>query len=148
DPQGLASIGWQLGTSGLQRLRVELIDSGGQALQRLSFNASAVVPATAVSGGCDITIGKGGDFERLDSNLLARLLAQGDDSACICFLPGTHEIGALEAGGGERFRLSLHGCGHASIVNLRGPVRLADFVALELRDLVIVAEGELGVLLE
>lgn len=146
--QGLASIAWQLGTSGLQRLRVELIDGGGQILQRLSFNASAVVPTTAVSGGCNITIGKGGDFEKLDSNLLARLLAQGDDSACICFLPGTHEIDAVEAGGGGKLRLSLHGCGHASIVNLRGPLTLADFVALELRDLVIEADGELGVLLE
>jgi photosystem II stability/assembly factor-like uncharacterized protein len=148
DPQGLASIAWQLGTSGLQRLRVDLIDSGGQVLERLSFNASAVVPATAASGGCDITIGKGGDFESLDSALLAKLLAQGDGSACICFLPGRHDIGAIEADGGEKFRLSLHGCGHASVVSLRGALALVGFVALELRDLVIQAEGELGVLLE
>jgi hypothetical protein len=147
DAHGLASIGWQLGASGSQRLRAELIDSDGQVLQRQSFNANAVVAATA-GGGCDITIGGGGDHEKLDSGLLRSLLEQGGGRACICFLPGNHDIGALEANGGERFRLSLHGCGHASLLTLGGTLRLGGFVALELSDLVIQAQGELGILLE
>jgi photosystem II stability/assembly factor-like uncharacterized protein len=146
-PQGLASIAWGLGSSGLQRLRVELIDSGGQVLQRLGFNASAVVPATAIRA-CDITIGKGGDFEKLDSDLLTKLLEQGDGSACICFLSGTHEVDALEVSGVEKFRLSLHGCGHSSVVSLKGMLALTDFVAVELCDLVLDADGELGVVLQ
>jgi hypothetical protein len=146
DAHGLASIAWQLGTSGSHRLRVELIDSDGQVLQRQSFNASAAVPATARSG-CDITIGKGGDFENLDRDLLARLLQPLPGSACICFLPGTHDIGPLEVNGRES-RLSLHGCGHASALRLRAALTLSGFAALDLSDLVIQAEGELGVMLE
>jgi photosystem II stability/assembly factor-like uncharacterized protein len=149
DAHGLASIGWQLGTSGLQRLRAELIDSDGQVLQRQSFNASAVVPATA-RGGCDITIGAGGDHEKLDSGLLRSLLEQGGGAACICFLPGNHDIGALQADGSERFRLTLHGCGHTSLLIVGDTMlRLGGFASLELCDLVIQAQGEVGgVLLE
>ena len=79
-------------------MRVELLDDEGRMLQRLSFNATATVPASG--GGCDITIGKGGTFEKLDSDLLAKLLEEhGPVGACICFLPGTHDIGALKADG-------------------------------------------------
>ena len=146
DAHGLAAIGWRLGASGPQRLRVELLDSEGQVLQRLSFNATVGVPAGG--GSCDITIGKGGAFEQLDSKLLAALLKQGGGSACICFLPGSHDIGTLQADGAQRLRLSLHGCGHASLLRPGGTLTLAGFAALELRDLVIQAEGEIGVVLE
>lgn len=145
DPQGIATIAWRLG-SGAQRLRVELLDDAGQVLQRLSFNATAVVASDG--GGCDITIGKGGQFDKLDSELLARLLKQGGGAACICFLPGTHTLDDLKADGGRKARLSLHGCGHASLLRLGGDMSLGNFIALELRDLVIQADGETGVVLQ
>jgi photosystem II stability/assembly factor-like uncharacterized protein len=147
DADGIASIGWRLGAAGPQRLRVELIDSDGQVLQRQSFNASAAVPPAA-GGGCDVTIGKGGDFPTLDSGLLTRLLDRAGGSLCICFLPGAHEIGAIETDGRGRFRLSLHGCGHASLLTMGGPLRLGGFAALELSNLAIRARGEVGILLE
>jgi photosystem II stability/assembly factor-like uncharacterized protein len=147
DLHGLAAIAWRLGASGPQRLRVELIDSDAQVLQRQSFNASFVAPVSA-GDTCDITIGRGGDFETLDNSLLVRLLTQGADGVCICFLPGTHDVGPLEVDGRGEFRLGLHGCGHASILRLSATLRLGGFVALDLRDLVIQAQGELGVLLE
>ena len=145
DPQGIATIAWRLGSGGAQRVRVDLLDAAGQVLQRLSFNATAVVASDG--GGCDITIGKGGNFDTLDSNLLAKLLNQGRGAACICFLPGTHAIDVLKADGGQS-RLSLHGCGHASVLRLGGGMNLGNFVALELRDLVIQTEGEVGVVLQ
>ena len=143
-PQGIAAIAWRLGSGG-QRLRVELLDDAGQVLQRLSFNATAVVASDG--GGCDITIGKGGNFEKLDSDLLAKLLKQGGGAACICFMPGTHTIGELEADGGGG-RLSLHGCGHASVLRPRAGLNLANFAALEFRDLVIQIEGDVGIALQ
>ena len=43
---------------------------------------------------------------------------------------------------------SLHGCGHASVLNLRGSLTFAAFAALELRDLAMRAEGETSMLLQ
>lgn len=144
DPQGIATVAWRLG-SGAQRLRVELLDNGGQVLQRLSFNATAVVASDG--GGCDITIGTGGQFAELDSGLLAKLLKQGGGAACICFLPGTHTLGDLQADG-DGGRLSLHGCGHASVLRPKAGLSLANFAALELRDLVIEIEADAGIVLQ
>ncbi|MEO8136322.1 MAG: DUF6519 domain-containing protein, partial [Betaproteobacteria bacterium] len=139
---GLVSIAWQLGGVGTQRLRAELLDGGGQVLQRSSFNATATVPA---GGGCDITVGKGGQFERLDSDLLNELLAKNDGNVCICFMPGEHDLKPLEVTGSGRSRLSLHGCGHASVLTLDGELQLAGFAAIELRDLVLRVRDEFGV---
>jgi photosystem II stability/assembly factor-like uncharacterized protein len=146
-PQGQAAFGWKLGTAGPQRVRVELIGTGGQIVQRLSFDATASAPATTTRG-CEVTIGKSGDFETLDVDLLRKLLDQGDGNACICFLPGTHAIPELKIDGTGKSRLSLHGCGHTAVLNLRGPLTFAGFAALELRDLAIRAEGEIGILLQ
>jgi len=140
DAQGLATVTWRLGMGGAQCVRVELLDDAGQVLQRLGFNATAVVASDG--GGCDITIGRGGQFAELDSGLLAKLMKQGGG-----FLPGTHVIGDLAADGGGG-RLSLHGCGHASVLRPKGGLNFANFAALELRDLVVQIEGEAGVVLQ
>lgn len=145
DAQGLATVTWRLGMGGAQCVRVELLDDAGQVLQRLGFNATAVVASDG--GGCDITIGRGGQFAELDSGLLAKLMKQGGGAVCICFLPGTHVIGDLAADGGGG-RLSLHGCGHASVLRPKGGLNFANFAALELRDLVVQIEGEAGVVLQ
>jgi hypothetical protein len=119
-----------------------LLDDAGQVLQRLSFNATAVTASDGGVSGCSITIGKGGQFEKLDSELLAKLVKQGGGAACICFLPGTHRLDGLKADGGQKARLSLHGCGHASVLRSESELSFVNFVAIELRDLVIQAEGE------
>jgi hypothetical protein len=141
---GLAGFGWQLGNGGPQRVRVDMIDADGQVVQRLSFDATA--STGSATRGCDVTIGKGGNFETLTVEVLRSLLKQGN--ACICFLPGTHDVDELKAGGSNERSLSLHGCGRASIVNLRGPLTLTGFVSLELRDLAITASGETNVELQ
>jgi photosystem II stability/assembly factor-like uncharacterized protein len=143
-PDGLVSIAWRLGGVGPQRLRAELIDGSGQVLQRSSFNATTMVP---VGSGCDVTIGKGGQFEQLNSSLLEELLAKNDGSICICFLPGVHDLKPLQVTGDGKSRLSVHGCGHASVLNLDGAMQLAGFATLELRDLVIRFRGDFGLLL-
>ena len=138
DAQGHAAFKWQLGASGPQRVRIDLLDPVGQVIQRLSFDATVIVKTR----GCEVTIGKGGDFEALDVDLLRKLLAQGDGNACVCFLPGTHEVPNIEIDGKSQFKLSLHGCGHTALLNLRGPLTFFGFAALELRDLAMRAEGE------
>jgi photosystem II stability/assembly factor-like uncharacterized protein len=144
DLHGQAAFGWKLGSAGPQRVRVELIGAHGQVIQRLSFDASVTVP----THGCEVTIGAGGDFDALSLEVLRMLLEQGRGNVCICFLPGTHNVPELKIDGTGQSRLSLHGCGHTAVVTLRGPLTFAAFAALELRDLVIRAEGEIGILLQ
>ncbi len=146
DAQGLAAVNWTLGASGPQRLRVDMFDSQGTVVQRLSFNASTATSASG--GGCDVTVGKGGQFDELSAELIARLMKANGGVACICLLPGTHELGAITSDGSGQFRLSLHGCGHATLVNLRGPLVMQAFASLEIRDLVVQARGEIGILLQ
>ncbi|HXO72917.1 MAG TPA: hypothetical protein VN838_28505, partial [Bradyrhizobium sp.] len=141
-PQGLASFNWQLGASGPQRVRVELIGASGQVIQRLSFDATVAV---ATTHGCEVTIGNGGDFEKLTADLLQKLFGLGGGNACVCFLPGTHDVPELNIDGKGQFRLSLHGCGHTALLNLSGPLRFTGFVAVELRDLAMRADGETNV---
>lgn len=145
-PQGLVEINWQLGTSGPQRLRAELMDANGQVLQRSSFNATVTDPAGGAAG-CAITIGKGGQFEKLDNELLTKLLEQSDGRLCLCFLPGEHELGPIEVSGDGKARLSLHGCGHAGVLLMGESFQLFGFAALELRDLVLQAKENVALLL-
>jgi photosystem II stability/assembly factor-like uncharacterized protein len=144
DSQGQAAFNWQLGTTGPQRVRVDLIGAGGQIVQRLSFDASVSV----TTHGCEVTIGSGGNFETLSVDLLRMLLEQGRGNVCICFLPGTHAVPELKIDGTSKSRLSLHGCGHTAVLELRGPLTFTGFAALELRDLTMRAEGEIGILFQ
>ena len=139
---GVASIGWQLGPNGAQRVRMELPGLQGTPAQRLAFNADLVLPAQAAGAACEITIGPNGHFERLDNELLQRLLERGRGHACICFLPGVHELERIEIAGGAALRLSLHGCGPTAQVRLRGGLVLAGLEAVEVRDLAMTVEDE------
>ncbi|MGH8720344.1 MAG: DUF6519 domain-containing protein [Burkholderiales bacterium] len=143
DSDGYASVGWRLGTGGTQRLTVRLADAQGNELQRLGYTAEIAQAATG-GGGCDTTIGPGGQFERLDSELLARLLEEGRGAACLCFLPGAHTIENLELANDTRAsRLSLHGCGRTAVLRVTGRFSLGGFGAVDMRDLRI-AMTDLG----
>jgi photosystem II stability/assembly factor-like uncharacterized protein len=146
DPQGQALVRWRLGASGTQRATVRLVDAAGQTLQRATFDATVATAATG--GGCDITVGPGGQFERLDGDLLARLLEQNRGAVCICLMPGTHEVDSLVLASQNRAaRISIHGCGLPTTLQVSGRFLIGGLTALELRDLAIVmAEG--GVLLQ
>ena len=138
--QGLAESPWRLGTPQNQRVRANLLTSGGNAVpeQVMVFAATATTPATGGAGGCEVTIGEGGNFPELSSELLEKLLAERP-SLCICFLPGRHQLQAglqLDATPTRiARRLSLHGCGPTAVITAAAPIALAGLAALELRDL-------------
>jgi photosystem II stability/assembly factor-like uncharacterized protein len=151
DPQGYASIGWRLGSSGAQRLAVRLAGENGAELQRLAFNANIAVPAAA-GGGCAITIGRDGQIqEPLTAELLTKLLKQGNGRVCLCFLADPpknqkeHVLDALKMAGNPDFRIAIHGCGNASVIRLRGVSELTGFGSVEISDLSIVAEENAGI---
>ena len=91
-------------------------------------------------GGCCVTVGEGGAFERLDEAIKA-LLEQGERDICICLLAGEHVtssptiIRKLE----ERdLHITIHGCGQASRLILEDePWRLHGVRSVTLRDLAI-----------
>jgi hypothetical protein len=122
---------------------VALLDANGNAVQRLVYGASVVNPPKG--GGCAITIGKDGEFERLDQKLLEQLLEKHQGALCLCFLPGDHELDGLDIGAVKNARLSLHGCGPTATVRARKPIAFAGFDALELRDLTIRLVGPAAV---
>ena len=144
DENGIAQCNWQLGTPQNQRVRAHLLDAGGNPLaqQVVVFSATASVPAQGSGGGgCEITIGKEGQFPELNTKLLLQLIKNKGDNLCICFLPGTHELNGLQIVASQRqptLRLSLHGCGPTAIVKVSAPVQLAGFAALEIKDLAML----------
>ncbi|HSV81104.1 MAG TPA: DUF6519 domain-containing protein, partial [Ramlibacter sp.] len=145
--QGLAECPWRLGTAQNQRVRANLLTSGSAPVpaQVLVFAATATSPATGGrGGGCELTIGQGGDFPELTSELLERLMTERP-SLCICFLPGTHRMEAglqLDATPTRAVRrLSLHGCGPTAVIAVAAPIALAGLAALELRDLNLALSG-------
>lgn len=67
-------------------------------------------------GGCCVTVGQGGAFERLDEAIKA-LLEQGQRDICICLLAGEHVASSpsVTLGLEERdLHITIHGCGKAS----------------------------------
>jgi hypothetical protein len=130
-------------------VRIDLLDGAGNVVQRLAFDASfSATGANVTLRGCDVTVGKGGEFERLTLDLLRELLDRGNGRVCICLMPGTHDVEPFELDGSGEFRLSVHGCGHASQVNLRGPLTFSSFAAIELRDLTMRGEGDARLLFQ
>ena len=145
--EGHASFTWQLGSGGPQRVRIELLDGTGQVVQRLGFDAGTDRGSAEIRG-CDVTVGDGGQFERLTSELLRELLERGRGHACVCLLPGVHAVPEIEVDGAGNARLSLHGCGHATLLSLRGSWTFRGFAAIEIRDLSLRAEQDTRLLFQ
>jgi photosystem II stability/assembly factor-like uncharacterized protein len=141
DHNGIAQCQWKLGTLPNQRVFANLLDAGGNQLEQqvAVFCATAITPAqVSSSDGCEVTIGQGGNFPQLDTELLQRLMKEKGGNLCICFLPGTHELNGLQTEISQRsptIRLSLHGCGPTAMVVVNAPIKLEGFAALEIRDL-------------
>jgi photosystem II stability/assembly factor-like uncharacterized protein len=138
DPDGYASLAWQIGAGGAQRLMVRLVDAQGNELQRLSYTAAIAQAGGGGGAGACVTIGPGGQFPQLDSNLLAQLLGQNERAVCICFMPGAHRIADLVLEGQDpAAHLAIHGCGLATSLTISGPIALTGLGSLELKDLAI-----------
>ena len=86
-------------------------------------------------------------MEQLDGDLLRHLLKESGGFVCLCFLPGVHDVKALEIAEVDGARLSLHGCGPTALLRLSDAFDLGDFAALELRDLAIELDSDRGLAL-
>lgn len=92
---------------------------------------------------CDVTVGKGGQFERLDQ-ALTQLIAQDQTDICICLMPGDHSLETLVIEGeGNRWHLKITGCGRGSrlIVKESGSFKAARLASLTMRDVEVFGEN-------
>lgn len=65
-------------------------------------------------GCCDVTVGKGGQFERLDE-AIKKLIEQKQGDICICLLPGDHPLpDELIVAGNGKERVKIVGCGRGT----------------------------------
>ncbi len=92
-------------------------------------------------GGCEVTVGKEGQFESIEK----ALEALQDKDVCLCLLPGEHKLaGGLEIVGnlGQRRHVSIHGCHHgARIAGTNKPILARGLASFELRNLEIEYTG-------
>ncbi|RIH82434.1 hypothetical protein Mterra_02666 [Calidithermus terrae] len=159
DANGLAQTAWTLGSAGVQRARAELLDPKGDPLpnQIVDFGADLSVAANVAytpgcadlqnartvqealdllcrrpsGGGCEVTVGEGGEFATLEQALKA-LLERGERDLCLCLMDGEHRVGALEVR--EAVHLKIRGCGRGTRVRVEGGLRFEGLRGLTLRD--------------
>lgn len=133
---GVARVMWRLGGGGTQLAVAEIRDPANARVQHVLFNAT--VRAAAGAGGCELTVGQGGDLERLDSGQIVSLLQQRR-RVCLCLLPGEHKTSGLivEADG----FLTIHGCGPGTTLHMVGPSRFAGLSSVTLAGMSIQVES-------
>jgi hypothetical protein len=83
-------------------------------------------------GGCEVTVGMGGEFATLEQALKV-LLERGERDLCLCLMDGEHPVGALEVR--ETVQLKIRGCGRGTRVRVEGGLRFEGLRSLILRDL-------------
>lgn len=144
DYAGVVSCGWQLtGQEKAQHLYVDLLDSNDEprAGQHMVFGAIARL-AGAATVACELTVGRDGQVKQLTSDELAGLLARSESGLSLCLLPEVHMLDELQVDAGGT--LTLRGCGGASLVLRKGPLRLTGFQSLEIRDLALHVNADVG----
>lgn len=98
------------------------------------------------TGGCTVTVGKGGDFDHLDDAIM-KLLNQASDSIdmdiCICLLPGDHILKDglnIQDEKKRQVHVKIHGCGRGSRIFLqKKPWIAVGLTSFILRDVDVVA---------
>lgn len=148
DAQGIAACDWRLDVPhASQRVQATLLNAQGRSFvddadhnlaTPLYFNAKR--ETALASGGCRVTVGQGGTFERLDQAIVV-LLEKGERDLCLCLLAGDHESKGLNLTpelAAHGLHLSLSGCGQASRLHLvEAGWRLQGLQAVTLQDLTI-----------
>jgi hypothetical protein len=92
-----------------------------------------------IGGGCAVTVGKGGQYERLDEAINA-LLNEKQTDICICMLPGDHPVDGLDIAGVDipNIHLKIEGCGPGTrILVQKEPWICRQLVSFALKDVEI-----------
>lgn len=109
------------------------------AQARTVQEALDILCARPSGGGCCVTVGAGGEFPDLVT-AIKTLLERGERDLCLCLLRGEHEFFGFdfEPGLDERkLHIEIKGCGAATFVLWREPLRLRGVDSVALRGLTI-----------
>lgn len=109
------------------------------AQARTVQEALDILCARPSGGGCCVTVGAGGEFPDLVTAIKA-LLERGERDLCLCLLRGEHEFVGFDFDARDDERalyISIKGCGAATQVRWREPLRLRGVDAVTIRDLSI-----------
>lgn len=107
------------------------------AQARTVQEALDILCARPSNGGCCVTVGAGGEFPDLVTAIKA-LLERGERDLCLCLLRGEHEFFGFdfEQQADERgLHIDIKGCGAATHVLWREPLRLRRVDAVTIRGL-------------
>lgn len=116
DVNGIVTADWTFGTDQNQQMRATLADTPAKSLAAptsVLFNANRSATGGSQGGGCEITVGSGGQFPRLDTALTSLLGDQNLVDICLCLLPGDHVTGGLNITR-PNLHLKITGCGRGS----------------------------------
>ncbi len=102
-------------------------------------------------GGCSVTVGKGGKFEKLD-DAVNKLLAEGQTNICICLLPGDHPlpngIQIMPTDSKSRnINVKISGCGVQSRILLGNQWHAANLMSFTLQSVMVYAAGGSGLVM-
>jgi len=109
------------------------------AQARTVQEALDILCARPGGGGCCVTVGAGGEFPDLVTAIKA-LLERGERDLCLCLLRGEHEFFGFDFEAPDNVRalhISIKGCGAATQVLWREPLRLRGVDAVTIRDLAL-----------
>lgn len=100
-------------------------------------------------GCCDVTVGKGGQFERLDE-AIEKLLGEGKIDICICLIPGSDENLTLPKGlvikapsaGKVPVHVTISGCGLATRILVgEKPLIVGPLASFTLRNVALATQA-------
>ncbi|HEV2914399.1 MAG TPA: DUF6519 domain-containing protein [Pyrinomonadaceae bacterium] len=102
------------------------------------------------SGGCAVTVGMGGQFERLD-DAIGKMLVNEQTNICICLLPGEHVLkeGLNIAVASGKVHLNIEGCGRGTRIIIphnqsRPKSSISGLASFTLKDVALFAQAAIA----
>jgi hypothetical protein len=94
-----------------------------------------------VGGGCSVTVGQGGQYDRLDT-ALTDLINKGNLDICICLMPGDHDLSELNVDGQQKpLHIKITGCGLGTRIQVKEAWKVVNLASFTLRDVLVQASG-------
>jgi hypothetical protein len=147
DADGVATGQWVPdNTTDFQEVEATLVgDAAHPTVPPTKVRFSATI-GRGTGGGCDVTVGAGGQFPTLKEAIDSLLDVPKDFRVvdiCICLLPGDHPLpdGLRMNGAGNNVHIKIKGCGEGSrIIMPGGPLQALDLLSFTLRDVAVLAD--------
>jgi hypothetical protein len=97
-------------------------------------------------GGCEITVGKGGQYGRLEEAIEA-LRKENAVTWCICLLPGEHRLPEGLQLEGE-IHVSISACSHGVLLILEQPIEAKGIISFKLAGMTIINLARMALVLD